>query len=342
MDAIKSCGPYNVPVTILKTVRDYISEPLAFLVNDSFATGNFPEKLKLERITPVFKKGSRFDIDNYRPISVLSNLSKLFEKAMYHRLYSYLEELKILHPLQFGFREKCSTTHALISITESIRQSIDNNEFGCGIFIDLKKAFHTVNHAILLTRLNHYGIRGVVLDWLKFYLSPRKQFVNVNVHNSLSLPVTCGVPQGSILGPLLFLLYVNDLPNTSCLLTFHLFADDTNICFSSKNLSHLEATLNHELKSVAEWMKCNRLALSISKTNFILFHSSKLKPNQSLRVTIDNELIKEVDSTKYLGITFDSNLTWKCHINELCLELSKTVGILSKVRYYVSKHIPVG
>ena len=146
MDASKSSGPYCVPVTIVKTIRDYISEPLAFLVNDSFASGNFPEKLKLARITPVFKKDLRFDKDDYRPLSVLSNFSKLLEKAMYHRLYSYLEELKILYPLQFGFREKCSTTHALISITESIRQSIDNNEFGCGIFIDLKKAFDAVNH----------------------------------------------------------------------------------------------------------------------------------------------------------------------------------------------------
>ena len=181
-------------------------------------------------------------------------------------------------------------------------------------------------------------------DWFKSYLSQREQFVNVNGHNSLSLPVTCGVPQGSILGPLLFLLYVNDLPNTSSLLTFHLFADDTNLYFSSKNLSHLEATLNHELKSVAEWMKCNRLArLNISKTNFILFHSSKLKPSQSLRIKIDGTLIKQVDSTKYLGITFDSNLiiTWKSHINELCLKLSKTVGILSKVRHFVDNHILV-
>ena len=169
----------------MKTVRNYISEPLAFLVNDSFATGNFPEKLKLARITPVFKKGSRSEIDNYRPIFVLSNFSKLFEKAMYHRLYSYLEELKILYPLQFSFREKCSTTHALISNTEPIHQSINNNKFGCGIFIDLKKTFDTLYHAILLTKLNHYGIRGVVLDWLKSYLSQRKQFVNVNGHNSL-------------------------------------------------------------------------------------------------------------------------------------------------------------
>ena len=132
-----------------------------------------------------------------------------------------------------------------------------------------------------------------MLDWYKSYLFQRDQFVNVNGHNSLSLPVTCGVPQGSILGPLLFLLYVIDLPNTSSLLTFHLFADNTNIYFSSKNLNHLGATLNRELKSIAEWMKCNRLAHSISKTNFSLFHSSKLKPDLSLRIKIDDARIKQ-------------------------------------------------
>ena len=123
----------------MKTIRNYISEPLAFLLNDFFVSGNFPKKLKLARITLVFNKGSRFHIDSYRPITVLSNLSKLFEKAMYHHLYSYLEELKILYPLQFGFREKFLTTHARISITGSIHQSIDSNEFGCGIFYRLEK-----------------------------------------------------------------------------------------------------------------------------------------------------------------------------------------------------------
>ena len=164
---------------------------------------------------------------------------------MYHRLYSYLEELKILYPLQFSFREKCSTTHALIFLSLNLFASplILINEFGCGIFIDLTKAFDAVYHAILLTKLNHYGIRGVVHDCFKPYLSQREQFVNVNGQNSLFLLVTCGVPQGSIIGPLLFLFYVNDLSRTSSLLTFHLFADDTNLYFSGKNLSHLEAIL---------------------------------------------------------------------------------------------------
>ena len=142
----------------------------------------------------------------------------------------------------------CSTNHALISIAESIRSSVDNKEFGCGIFIDLKKAFDTVNHSILLLKLYHYGVRGKAYEWFQSYLANRKQFVCVNGHNSDSLSLTCGVPQGSVLGPLLFLLYVNDLPNTSSLLTFHLFADDTNIYYSCKNLDDLESKLNHELK----------------------------------------------------------------------------------------------
>ena len=212
-------------------------------------------------------------------------------RVSFHRhfksLYGYLESCNILYPLQFGYRQKCSTNLALIQITESIHNSIDNNEFGCGIFIDLKKAFDTVNHSILLSKLNHYGVRGKAYDWFHLYLSNREQFVCINGHNSDSLSITCGVPQGSILGPLLFLLYINDLPNTSKLLSFHLFADDTNIYLSHKNLDDLELILNQELPAVAEWMKSNRLALSISKTYFVLFHSQRLKPYKSLNLKID-------------------------------------------------------
>ena len=150
---------------------------------------------------------------------------------MFKPLYGYLESRNILYPHQFGFRQKCSTNHALIQITESIRNSVDNNEFGRGIFIDLKKAFDTGNHSILLSKLNHSRVRGKAYDWFHSYLFNREKFVYINGHNSDSLSITYKIRQGSILGRLLFLLYINDLPNTSKLLSFHLFADDTNMSF---------------------------------------------------------------------------------------------------------------
>ena len=163
---------------------------------------------------------------------------------MFKRLHGHLESHNILYPLQFGCRQKCSTNHALIQITESMRNSTDNNEFGCDIFINLKKAFDTADHSIFFSKLNHYGVRGKTYDWFQSYLSNREEFVFINGHKSDSVSITCGVPQGSILGPLLFLLYINDLPNTSRLLSFHLFADNTNIYCSRKNLCDIELILN--------------------------------------------------------------------------------------------------
>ena len=164
----------------------------------------FPQKLKLAKVSPVFRNCSTQDKDNYRPISVLSIYSKIFEKAMFKRLHGHLESHNILYPLQFGCRQKCSTNHSLIQITESMRNSTDNNEFGCDIFINLKKAFDTADHSIFFSKLNHYGVRGKTYDWFQSYLSNREEFVFINGHKSDSVSITCGVPQGSILGPLFF------------------------------------------------------------------------------------------------------------------------------------------
>ena len=180
MDNNKSTGLYSIPVPLLKILKTHISPLISSLINDSFLCGIFPSKLKWAKVIPVFKKGSRQDKDNYRLISVLSTFSKIFEKAVFKCLYGYLESRNILYPLQFGFRQKCSTNHALIQITESIRNSIDNNEFGCGIFNYLKKSFDKVNHCILLSKLNHYGVRGKAYDWFQSYLSNREQFVCIN------------------------------------------------------------------------------------------------------------------------------------------------------------------
>lgn len=197
------------------------------------------------------------------------------EKLMASRLNIFLDLHSVIFPNQYGFRAGSSATHVLISITEAIKKTMDDKKFGCGIFIDLKKAFDTVNHDILLSKLDHYGIRNVALSWFKSYLSGSKQYVHINGVNSVTKDITCGVPQGSVLGPLLFLLYINDLPNISNKLKFYLFADDTNIYFESDDLKQIERTVNKELKKLHEWLCLNRLSLNISKTNFVIFHDKR-------------------------------------------------------------------
>ena len=193
---------------------------------------------------------------------------------MYRRLYKFLEVHNVLYSLQFGFQENHSIDHALVSLTEAVRNTLDNKKLGCGIFIDLQKAFDTVNHRILLSKLEHYGIRGCALEWFRSYLSDRKQYVSIDGINSNLLPISCGVPQGSVLGPLLFLIYINDLPNASKKLTFYLFADDTNIYYECKDLYNLNKIVNKELKFVKKWFDANKLSLIKQTISSSILHLS--------------------------------------------------------------------
>ena len=225
----------------------------------SFLTGIYPDALKICKTIPIHKGGLTTELNNYRPISLLSIFDKIIEKIMHKRLYNFLGDHNILFNNQFGFQKNISTSVALIQITEKIKESIDNRKYGCGLFIDLRKAYDTVNHAILLTKMEHYGIRGTALEWFKSYLNNRKQYVYINGETSQLKDITCGVPQGSVLGPLLFLIYINDLPNIFEVLQFFLFSDNTNIYYEAESPEKLELVINKELKKLQTWLVVNRL-----------------------------------------------------------------------------------
>ena len=235
---------------------------------------------------------------NYRPISLLSNLSKVFERVMYTRTVKFLEKYNVIYKLQFGFRKHYSTNHALLSIAESIRKALDNKEYTCGVFVDLEKAFDTVSHSILLSKLNHYGIRGVVNDWFSSYLSDRFQTVNINGETSDQLQITCGVPQGSILGPLLFLIYINDMNSAfKHALVYH-FEDDTNLLYSDRNPKRLKKIMENELKLLYFWLCANRLSLNVSKTEFIIFRPPRKTLNTRILLKLNGITIHESNKIK--------------------------------------------
>ena len=335
----KSTGPSSIPIKLLKIIPDLIIIPLCKIINISFCTGVFPDALKVARVAPVHKGGSTLDVNNFRPISLLSIFDKIIEKLMHKRLYSYLEEHNVIFNNQFGFRKGNSTIHSLIQITEEIKSSIENGKHGCGIFIDLRKAFDTVNHQILLSKLEHYGVRCNALNWFRSYLYDRKQYVCINGSSSALKTINCGVPQGSVLGPLLFLIYINDLPGISNILSFFLFADDTNIYYESDNLTELESTVNVELKKLDTWLCVNRLSLNITKTNFVIFHPFNKPLIKTITLKIRNKAISEERYVKYLGVLIDSSLSWKFHIDNLQKKLSRTLGLLYKIRPFVNTDI---
>jgi retron-type reverse transcriptase len=209
--------------------------------------GIVPSNFKIANVLPIYKNGSPTSTCNYRPISLLSVFNKLLEKLMSNRLLDFIQRKAILFDNQFGFRAKHSTDFAVLSIIDKIQKAIDERDFSCGIFLDLSKAFDTVNHEILIKKLEHYGIRGVAKHWFESYLRGRYQTVTVNNTKSSTNIISCGVPQGSVLGPILFVLYVNDFHHSSNLFDFHLFADDANLFYRHKNINILQSDVNTEL-----------------------------------------------------------------------------------------------
>ena len=231
--------------------------PLTYITNLSFTEGVFPHELKIAQVLPLYTNNDPMLFNNYRPISILPFFSKLFERLMYNRLIDFIEKHQLLYQYQFGFRKNHSTFMALVVLLEKITAALDNSEFAVCIFIDFRKAFDTVEHSILLDKLYHYGIRGHALKWFSSYLTKRYQFVNYNNTSSDVKQITCGVPQGSILGPLLFLSYISDIASVSRVLLPVLFADYTTLLCRSKNLHELSTVINNELGNIIKWLNAN-------------------------------------------------------------------------------------
>ena len=288
------------------------------------------------KVVPIYKADDPELFKNYRPISILSNFSKIFERVMYNRLIEFIERFEILYCYQFGFRKNNSTNFALIHLTNKIATAIDQNKITAGVFVDLSKAFDTLNHQILFSKLERYGIRGVALQWIKSYFENREQFVQYDVTSSKQI-IQCGVPQGSILGPLFFILYINDLPNALRLAEPLLYADDTSIHYSHPDPLMLATVLNQELSSISLWMKANKLSVNAKKTNHVIF-----KPKQKKLKTImiplvfDGNQLMQKRVVKFLGVFIDENLSWKFHINHICKKVSKPTGVIYRSRFLLS------
>ena len=331
-----AAGWDDITPQILKMIHHSVNHPLVYMSNLSLQQGIFPKELKIANVLPLFKACDPCVFNNYRPVSLLCILSKVYEKVMYNRLLKFLEDYNIIFENQFGFRKLHSSYMALMVLTDKLIKSLENGEFVIGVFLDFSKAFDTVDHAILLSKLSHYGIRGSALQWFQSYLSNRNQYVTYNGVSSPVNNITCGVPQGSILGPLLFLLYINDLGHVCSSTTSILFADDTNLFKSGNDLNKMQDELNSELLKISLWLKVNKLSLNIGKTYFMVF-TNKKKRLDELNILIDGNKIEEVKKTKFLGVIIDNKLSWKDHVAHVVGKVSRGLGMIINARNYLNK-----
>ena len=328
----KACGYDHISNRILKATSYVIAPYLATLYNNCIKQGIFPDEYKVAQVIPLYKGGDQEDLNSYRPISLLPVFGKLFEKVISIRTISFLNKFELLSPHQFGFREKFSTEYAVLDIHEKLLKNLDDGVSSCAIFLDLAKAFDCVSHDILLRKLEKYGIRGNVYKLFKSYLSSRSQYVKLDNTVSSFIDIVFGVPQGSILGPLLFLIYINDLPEASHFF-IRLFADDTFLCAQDSELWRLENNVNTELSKVYKWLVSNKLTLNYDKCKFMIV--SKKKKTSNLSIKINHKDLKQCDTYKYLGVYVDKKLSWKPHIDYICKKISKACGALSKTRHCV-------
>ena len=336
-----SCGHDSISNILLKEIIHQVTPVLTDIFNRSLTTGEFPSIMKLAEVIPLYKSKERYYESNYRPISLLSTLSKILEKIVYSRVYEFLDRTGQLYENQYGFRAKHSCEHAIGQVLGNIIKGLENNFYGACVLLDLSKAFDTIEHEILLNKLDLYGIRGIPQAWFKSYLTDRTLRVKCSTLSNSSkttgneYPVHYGTPQGSCLGPLIFLIFVNDLH-------LHLrdaegiqFADDTTLVFVHRNLNYLQFCIQEELTILQDWFNSNKLTLNIGKSSYLLYHNKKEKPT-TVRIELNGIEIPKVHHAKLLGTWLDDQLNWDIHVNKLLSKLKCGIGMLRRSNNFLS------
>lgn len=337
MNETKATGCDGMSVKLLKCAGDSIIQPLTFIFNLCISKGTFPTEWKRARVTPIFKAGDPHSVNNYRPVSILSCVSKILERHVHDTFYDYLSQNHLLSERQFGFRPNRCTETALISIADEWYNSINDGKLTGVMFIDVRKAFDTVNHHVLLHKLKSYGVSDKAMSFFTSYLSNRQQAVNFNGVLSDFKPINIGVPQGSILGPLFFILHVNDFPKCLKHSNVIMYADDTSLSTDGKTVECVEEKLFEDFLCTIQWMKDNKLSLNLDKTQCMLIGSAqKLARSSPLKIKVNDIVIQNVQSAKLLGVYVDVNLSWHQHINFMCKKIAKKLGVLRRLSSFMS------